>query len=134
MQRILPLKISPKIIVDFSPIHGRGVFATEKIFKGEIIEECHFIELDDKDFSKLDISLKQIVFSYPIASNGIAVVLGFGSIYNHSQNNNATWETDTNIRVFRFYAIKDIDVGEEICTNYMQQMEEFPFETNSSPF
>ena len=42
------VSLSPKIIADFSPIHGRGVFATEKIFKGEIIEECHFIELDDK--------------------------------------------------------------------------------------
>ena len=134
MQRILPLKISPKIIVDFSPIHGRGVFATEKIFKGEIIEECHFIKLDDNNFDNLDLSLKQIVFSYPMGTNGVAVVLGFGSIYNHQPNNNATWETDTNIRVFRFYAIKDIDVGEEICTNYMKQPKEFPFETKNSPF
>ena len=36
---------SNKIYVDDSPIHGRGVFASERIKKGEILEECHYIEM-----------------------------------------------------------------------------------------
>lgn len=134
MQQILPLYISSKIVVDFSPLHGRGVFATERILKGEIIEECHFILLDSKDFDSLDNHTKQIVFSWPMGSEGIAIVLGFGSIYNHQVENNATWQTDTQKWLFRFYAVKDIEKGEEICTNYMyQKKEDFPFQLKDSP-
>ena len=48
------------------------------------------------------------------------IVLGFGSIYNHSDNNNATWETDLDKNCFRFKAVRDIEPGEEICTNYLK--------------
>ena len=37
------LKTANKIKVSKSSIGGRGVFATEDISEGEIIEECHFI-------------------------------------------------------------------------------------------
>lgn len=39
------LFLSKKIYVDDSPIHGRGVFASELILKDEVIEECHFVKL-----------------------------------------------------------------------------------------
>ena len=34
-----------KVYVKKSPVHGWGVFASEKIFKDELIEECTILEL-----------------------------------------------------------------------------------------
>jgi SET domain-containing protein len=46
--------------------------------------------------------------------------LGYGTIYNHADDNNATWETDSGLRLYRFYATKEIKSGQEILTNYMR--------------
>jgi SET domain-containing protein len=115
------LFVSPKIIVDDSPIQGRGVFAVDYILKDEMIEECHFVKLIETDFEKLDKTIKDIAFAWPMFTSGThAIVLGFGSIYNHSNENNATWETDLEKNCFRFIAVRDIEPGEEICTNYLK--------------
>ena len=49
-----------------------------------------------------------------------AVVLGYGTIYNHADDNNATWETDEGLHLYRFYATQKIKSGQEILTNYMR--------------
>ena len=51
-----------------SPIHGRGVFARREIPAKAILEECHFIQLKEKDFENLDPVLKDYVFSFPRGS------------------------------------------------------------------
>lgn len=111
---------SHKIAAGDSSIHGRGVFALEKIDAGEILEECHFFLLDERRFDLIDPVLKEMVFAWPAhqPDHRFAVVLGGGTIYNHSYENNATWETDEIACCFRFRAIRDIEKGEEIFTNY----------------
>ena len=110
--------ISSKIEVRKSPIHGMGVFAKENIKSGEIIENCHFTILE-KNFFEIDKKLQEYVFAYPkINPTKTVVVWGYGSIYNHSKNNNADWVSDEEKNVFTFFTIRDINEGEEICTNY----------------
>jgi SET domain-containing protein len=110
--------ISSKIEVKGSPIHGMGVFAKENIKSGEIIENCHFTILE-KPFFDIDKKLQEYVFAYPkINPTKSVVVWGYGSIYNHSKNNNADWISDEEKNVFTFFTIKDINEGEEIFTNY----------------
>jgi SET domain-containing protein len=111
---------SKKIYVDDSPVHGRGVFASEPIKKGEILEECHFFLLP-KDSSYEQI-LNDHFFSWPKrTTESFAICLGYGSIFNHSDNEfNADWETDTQKNKFIFFAIRDIQEGEEIFTNYQK--------------
>jgi SET domain-containing protein len=108
---------SKKIYVDDSPIHGRGVFASEFIKSGEILEECHFIKVPiEVQYPK---ELYDHFFAWPKRTeNHYAVVLGYGSIFNHSDQNNASWETDPSRYKFIFFATRDIEPGEEICTNY----------------
>lgn len=116
--------ISPKIEVRNSPIQGKGVFAKEDINKGEIIEICHFIVLEQK-FNELDKKLQEYVYAWPKVQFGAksAVVWGYGSIYNHSRNNSADWETDEINNIFKFFSIKDIKKNEEICINYGEAYE-----------
>lgn len=112
------LYVSTKIKVDYSSVHGRGVFATDFISQNELIEECHFIKLEEKDFNNLEKSIRDILFTWPVNGTELAIVLGFGSIYNHSDYNNASWRTDMENNIFSFYATRDIFPGDEIFTNY----------------
>jgi len=108
---------SKKIYVDDSPIHGRGVFASENIKKGEVLEECHYIPVPN-DIAYPDI-LNEHFFSWPKGGMGLVICLGYGSIFNHSDYEfNADWETDTVKNKLIFFSLRDIRPGEEIFTNY----------------
>ncbi len=116
--------ISDKIEVKPSHISGMGVFAKENIKANEVIETCHFTILE-QSFPQIDNKLKEYVFSWPktVWGGKSVVVWGFGSVYNHSKNNNADWVTDEENNLFKFFTIKDIKKGEEICTNYGEAYE-----------
>jgi SET domain-containing protein len=117
----MKLFISTKIQISDSPVHGLGVFATKNIANGELIEECPFLVLPLAPFevSSLMVDYR---FNYPmgmLTDNSVQVIaLGAGSIYNHSNTNNAYWVTDTDRKTFKFYANTDIKAGEEIFTYY----------------
>jgi len=117
----LKLFVNKKIEVRDSNLAGRGVFANEDIKSGEILEECHHVILENT-FKLQDPMLQTYIFSWPKGSfggkNASSVVLGMGSIFNHSDNNNADWVTDEIRNLYSFYAIKDIKKDEEIFTNY----------------
>jgi SET domain-containing protein len=114
------LKSPDKIYVSYSKVSGRGVFAKEDIQPGEILEESHFIELNEKDFNNIDDVLKEYVFTFPIGNKNNCVVLGFGMIYNHSLIPNAYWECDEEMKLFRFISNRLIKKDEEIFTNYQK--------------
>lgn len=115
----MKIPIPNKIEVKSSPIHGLGVFATEKILNGETIEVCYSIFFRT-DLGMNDDVLLKYRFSYPCGIKPIkyAIPLGYGCIYNHSDNNNAMWTCDSDTGIYYFIAIRDIEPGEEICTSY----------------
>jgi len=113
------LKSPIKVEVRTSPIHGYGVFAKEDIYKDEIIEECYLLTIPFKlgEFNSFLINYK---FNYPSSGDvkEYVIPLGFGSIYNHSNSNNAYWRTNEKNKTFEFIASRDIKKDEEICTFY----------------
>ena len=98
-----------------------GVFATERILEGEVIEECHLIPVqrvsDPNKYFMADYK-----FDNPVkgTTKEYVLPLGYGAVYNHDDNNNAGWRNhlDSNRNTFEFFAIRDIEPGEEICTKY----------------
>lgn len=107
------MNIVPKHIeVKNSPGKGLGVFATKDFNKGELIERCYLISMDYTP------KTKDYCFDYPLETRERYVLaLGYGSIYNHNDDNNAKWKE--NIKgFFDFVAVKDIKKGDEICVNY----------------
>lgn len=109
---------SSKIYVDDSNIHGRGVFASENIKSGEILEECHFIKVPHHSYPEI---LNEHFFSWPKGGEDLVICLGYGSIFNHSDHeSNADWETDTSKNKIIFFAKSDIKKGKEIFTNYQK--------------
>ena len=109
-----------KCEVKESPGKGLGVFAVHFIKKGELIEECHLVDLPIPDC--MQHILEDYRFNYPqgLPSEQTVQVLplGYGCIYNHSNNANAYWRNHPEHRAFQFLARKDIQIGEEICTYY----------------
>ena len=108
-----------KIEVKLSPGKGLGVFATHLIEPNEIIEVALFLPIPPRDIDN-NIILGNYVFVYPKGADPkeIVVVLGYGSIYNHSENPNATWGNHPTQRAFNFTSLTQILPGEEICTWY----------------
>ena len=108
-----------KIYVKESPVHGLGVFASEKIKQDEIIEVCYPVDMG-LDISKPSEVLERYRFNWPQGLSPTKLVLptGYGMIYNHSETPNANWRSDLNNETFEFYALRDIEMGEEIFTWY----------------
>lgn len=99
------------ILVQKSTLHGYGVFATKKIKKNQKIEECYFI-LSPKGGDK---KLEDFYFD---ANGKYAIILGYGSIYNHSDEPNADYTINLKNRIATFKANKMIKKGEEIFVSY----------------
>lgn len=105
------------IVVKQSNINNRGVFSVKKILKGEIIEICEIIILNDKDTKKIDETyLYNYYFSWDLSCSALA--LGYGSLYNHSYTPNAIYIKDFENKKIIFKALSDIENNEEILVNY----------------
>ena len=108
-----------KIYVDKSPVHGWGVFAKIDIEENEIIEECPVLTLP---ISKGEVTslLIDYRFNWPQGNDfeEQVVGLGYASLYNHNNNANAFWISDTNKKTFKFISNKKILAGEEIFIWY----------------
>lgn len=115
MELILPTKISVKP----SDIHGLGVFANEKISKGEVIEETALLELPIQKGERSTLLMNHR-YVWPKGAEWYChvVALGCGSLYNHSNTPNADWNNNLENNSFLFTALEDIEPGEEIFVYY----------------
>ena len=109
-----------RIVVGDSPVHGQGVFAAVDITKGEVVERCPYIVIDDDDL-KDENRLNDYLFTSPDEATDYLVVMGYGMMYNHSDDANSEWEIDKDNRFVRFTALRDIRAGEEIFQNYGEE-------------
>jgi hypothetical protein len=97
---------------------GRGVFALKNFKKGEIIEKCPVLKLKPAERRLCERTFLNH-YIYPWKSlNDAVVVLGYGSIYNHSYEPNGKWVRDYKGENMVYKAIKPIKKGEEILIDY----------------
>lgn len=111
----------PKIYVDVSRNKkmGRGVFAKDRISKGELIESCPIIVLPDYETSIIEQSyLVNYIYFFGRHKNKPCLVLGYGSLYNHSTHPNAVYKPKLGKQVVEFVAIREIEKGEELTVSY----------------
>lgn len=100
------------------PGKGRAVFATRDFKVGEIIESCPVIKLTPTERKHCEKTLLNY-YIYPWKSTrSAAVVLGYGSILNHSFHPNADWKQNFKTDSMVYRAIEPIKKGEEITVNY----------------
>lgn len=110
---------SGRLLVGETQHKGRGVFTTEEIGVGEVIEICPIILLNKEEMEKLEGTiLYDYYFLWDENGERAAIALGLGSLYNHSYEPNATYEMHFEENVLIIYALKTIAPGEEIVFNY----------------
>ena len=96
---------------------NRGVFATKDIRKGELIHEAPVLPYPNEEHIHIEKTLiADYAFEY--GANHTAILLGYGMLFNHSYQPNATYEINFDNHTFDFYAYRDIKEGEEVLINY----------------
>lgn len=113
------MQVLPSIFVGPSHLGGRGVFTAADIPEGSLIEISPVIVLSDSDTSKIHkTKLHDYYFIWGKEDDQSAIILGYGSIYNHSFKPNAEYSPDFDNKTLQFYALKPIEAGDEITVNY----------------
>lgn len=101
---------------------GRGVFAVSNIKKNTVIEVCPVLFFNQKDTKKvMKVSLSNYVYSH--GKKCAMLALGYGSLYNHSDTNNAYYEIDNDM--LYIVASEPIVKGSEIYINYGKKGNEY---------
>ena len=98
---------------------GRGVFSSEKLSKGDLIEICPIIKLKKGALVHIDkTSLYDYYFLWEEEGYEACIVLGYGSLYNHSLTPNAIVILDYIDGTIKIEAAEDIPSGSEISIDY----------------
>jgi SET domain-containing protein len=101
-----------KISIKKSSVHRYGVFADENIKVNAVIEKCPIVIFNTDEKSLLG------DYTFTHKENGQLLALGYGSLYNHSSQPNASYSLDSENDLFVFYASRSIKKGEEIYISY----------------
>ncbi|WP_235299026.1 SET domain-containing protein-lysine N-methyltransferase [Portibacter marinus] len=104
---------------------GRSMFTAEKVSKGDIIEACPVILIPEDQKSNIHHTvLHDYYFIWP--EGGIAIALGYGSIYNHSPTPNAKVVFDIEQSEIILVAAQDIEPTHEILIDYTDGQKNHP--------
>lgn len=116
-----------KIVVKLSSSKiGLGVFATEDIEEGELVERCPMIQMAWKSNYLRDPQIYNYLYSNSSCQcddckrhgHSMFMVLGYGMLYNHKDESNAKMEFNFKNLLGDVIAKKPIKSGEEIFVNY----------------
>ncbi|MDX1944850.1 MAG: SET domain-containing protein [Pirellulaceae bacterium] len=98
---------------------GRGVVACRDFRAGELIERAPVIPIPADELSLLQQTrLGSYYFEWGNDCRQGAIALGHSSLYNHSYEPNARYETREAEDVIEIFALREIRAGEEITINY----------------
>lgn len=101
------------------PNAQRGVFADQSFSKGDTIEVCPILDVPKVDYENMKKTLlRNYYFMWDDDDTKAVLALGYGMLYNHSYEPNATYDKDKVNNTIVFKAIKDIAHDEEITVNY----------------
>lgn len=111
--------IQPYLTIVQTPMMGRGVFTTEDIDAGTVIEIAPVIVMPGKDRSLIDQTLlHDYIFEWGENRDQCCMALGYVPIYNHSYASNCEYEMNFDDENITISTVRDIKAGEELFINY----------------
>lgn len=93
-------------------VHGRGVFTSKRIERRRLIGEYPYVVVPYID------ELRDYVFELEGVEEEAALVIGYGSIMNHSDRPNVLFRCDEGRECFVFTSKRVIRPGEELLIDY----------------
>lgn len=111
--------ILPFLFIAPTEIRGRGVFASQDIAKGTVVEIAPVIVLTGEERKLLDQTLlHDYIFEWGEGEQQCCMALGYVSIYNHDYQSNCEYEMDFEHQQITIKSIRSIPAGEELFINY----------------
>ena len=98
--------------------HRYGMFCTEDIVAGSVIEICPIIIIPGEQARQIVRGYILYEYYFEWKKESIAIALGYGSLYNHAGDPNAEFQPDYKNQHIIFTALRDIPVGTEITVDY----------------
>ena len=98
---------------------GRGVFTSEKLKAGTVVEISPVIVMNQSDRLLLDQTLlHDYIFEWGARRKQCCMAMGYIPIYNHSYASNCEYEMDYEAHLITIKTVHFIKKGEELCINY----------------
>ena len=111
--------IYPSLYISTSENRGRGVFTSEKIAAGILVEISPVIIMNAEERLLLDKTLlHDYIFEWGQDRSQCCMALGYIAVYNHSFSSNCEYEMDFDAGLIRVKTIREIVTGEELFVNY----------------
>jgi uncharacterized protein len=111
--------ILPILYIGTTAEMGRGVFTTEAIAKGTVIEIAPVIIMSNEDRMHLDKTLlHDYIFEWGDNAEQCCMALGYIPIYNHSYESNCEYQMDYDNGLIRIVTMIEIVQEEELFINY----------------
>nr|POE52088.1 set domain-containing protein 7 [Quercus suber] len=145
----LPLTRCPSLCLISNTPKGRGIFATAPIARGTILETSPILLLSPEENRQHveKTALYHYTYNWPVPQTAAAgdsvgktnndndndndnrarqplaksqaLVLGLGSLFNHSRfGQNVVWTRDVQNALIVYRALRDVEAGEELCISY----------------
>ncbi|HEY6505105.1 MAG TPA: SET domain-containing protein [Chitinophagaceae bacterium] len=111
--------ILPFLFIASSGAKGRGVFTSENIEEGTVIEIAPVIVMSREERRLLDqTKLHDYIFEWGAKKDQCCMALGYIPVYNHSYRSNCEYEMDFETDTIRIKTVRFIKTGEELFINY----------------
>jgi SET domain-containing protein len=111
--------IFPSLFIAPTISMGLGVFTSENIEAGTIVEISPVIVMSNEERKLLDQTLlHDYIFEWGVKKEQCCVALGYISVYNHSYKSNCEYEMDFEMKQINIKAVHFIKAGEELFINY----------------
>lgn len=111
--------LKPYLLVGTTGKKGRGVFTTERIPAGIVIEIAPVIVMSAADREHLDKTLlHDYIFEWGKDKRSCCMALGLVPIYNHSYQSNCEYFMDFEDDTIFIKTIRVVEKGEELTINY----------------
>ena len=111
--------ILPCLVVAPTAKMGRGVFTSEPIPSGCLVESSPVIVMNAEERRLLDqTALHDYIFEWGEDLAGCCMALGYVAVYNHSYLSNCEYEMDFEQQLIQVRSVRDIEAGEELFINY----------------
>ncbi len=118
--------VLPFLFIASTAAMGRGVFTSEDIAAGTVVEVAPVIVMSSEERKLLDKTLlHDYIFEWsartPLEGDDetqCCMALGYVPMYNHSYKSNCEYEMDFEQQLISIKAIHTIKAGEELFINY----------------
>lgn len=98
---------------------GRGVFTLQALAEGDLVERAPVVVVSAADFGHIEKTiLNEYYYDWDNSKGTRAIVLGCGSLYNHSYEPNARYLRRFDEQEMDYIALRPIAEREEVCVNY----------------